>query len=114
MNGEQLGKKIDQLRHHHGYSLQQVADRCEASKSHIWELERGRSKNPTLDMLVKLAACFDMSLPSLLGTDNRDEMLIFGVKLSGLLPSDKKLILDIAKRLNRAAPKANQSGGQDA
>jgi len=33
----------------------EVADAVRASKAHIWEIEQGRSKNPSMDLLSGLA-----------------------------------------------------------
>jgi transcriptional regulator with XRE-family HTH domain len=53
-----VGDRIKELRVRKGDSLQQVADAIGASKAHIWELESNRSKNPSLDLLQKLANHF--------------------------------------------------------
>ena len=49
-----LSTKLKELRARSRESLQQVADAVGVSKAHIWELERGTSKNPGLDLLKKL------------------------------------------------------------
>ena len=56
-----LGGRLKELRVRKGESLQQVADAVSASKPHIWELEAEKSKNPSLDLLTKLAQSFPMS-----------------------------------------------------
>ncbi|QBX38414.1 XRE family transcriptional regulator [Brevundimonas sp. S30B] len=53
-----IGDRIKELRVRKGESLQQVADAIGASKAHIWELESNRSKNPSLDLMQKLAGHF--------------------------------------------------------
>jgi transcriptional regulator with XRE-family HTH domain len=55
------------LREQHDLSLQEVADRAGLSKSHVWELEQGRSKNPTVDTAVRLARAFGVSLDYMTG-----------------------------------------------
>lgn len=50
-------------------SLEEVAIRCKSSKTHIWELEKGRSKNPTLWMLLGLCEALQCSMNSLIGVD---------------------------------------------
>lgn len=45
-----------------GKSLQEVADAVGASKAHIWELERGNSKNPSLELLQSLAKNFSVTI----------------------------------------------------
>ena len=51
-----FGEKIKQLRSDRGESLQVVADAVGISKAHIWELERGRTNNPTVSTVKALAA----------------------------------------------------------
>jgi DNA-binding XRE family transcriptional regulator len=50
-------------------SLDEVAKRAGTSKSHIWELENGRSVNPTIRMLLAVAAALNTSINTLLGAD---------------------------------------------
>ena len=50
-----LSTKLKELRARNRESLQQVADAVGVSKAHIWELERGSSNNPGLELLRKLA-----------------------------------------------------------
>lgn len=61
-----LGDKIKELRTRTGESLQDVADAIGASKAHVWELESNRSKNPSLDMLQKLASHFKTTVAYLI------------------------------------------------
>lgn len=56
-------------RHELGLSLDDVAKRIGSSKSHIWALERRRSKNPTLWMILALCDALQCSLNSLIGMD---------------------------------------------
>lgn len=50
-----LATKLKDLRVKSGQSLQHVADGVGVSKAHIWQLERGDSTNPSLDLLRGLA-----------------------------------------------------------
>ena len=61
-----IGDRIKELRMQKGQSLQQVADAIGASKAHIWEMESNRSKNPSLDLLQKLATHFGTSVAYLI------------------------------------------------
>lgn len=65
--GETIGIRLKQLRKDRKLSLQEVADRAGATKSHIWELEQGRSKNPTIGMAVAIANALGVSLDYLTG-----------------------------------------------
>lgn len=62
-----LGEKIKILRTKKNLSLQEVAEQVGASKAHIWELETGRARNPTLELVTKLAKCFDVGVADLVG-----------------------------------------------
>ncbi|HZL00866.1 MAG TPA: helix-turn-helix transcriptional regulator [Caulobacteraceae bacterium] len=57
-----LRDKILALRSRSRESLQQVADAVGISKAHIWELETGRSENPSLEILKALATHFRVTL----------------------------------------------------
>jgi transcriptional regulator with XRE-family HTH domain len=57
-----LAAKLKRLREKQGQSLQQVADGVGVSKVHIWELEKGSSKNPSLDLLKRLAVHYSVPI----------------------------------------------------
>lgn len=60
-----LGKRLRALRIRREESLQDVADAARMSKSHVWEIERGRNPNPTIGTLLALAAHFDVPIQTL-------------------------------------------------
>lgn len=64
-----LAAKLKELRRKRGESLQKVADAVGVSKAHIWELEKGTSKNPGLDLLTKLSGHFSVSVAFLTDDD---------------------------------------------
>jgi transcriptional regulator with XRE-family HTH domain len=64
-----LGEKLKQLRTKKGQSLQQLADSVGVSKAHIWEMERGGTANPGLELLKKLADHFKVTV-AFLADDN--------------------------------------------
>ena len=57
-----LAHKLKDLRSKKGQSLQQVADAMGVSKAHIWELEVGKSSNPGLGLMKKLADHFSVTI----------------------------------------------------
>ena len=61
-----LGDRIKELRLKSRESLQQVADAIGASKAHVWEIESNRSKNPSIDLLQRLAGHFKTSVAYLI------------------------------------------------
>lgn len=52
-----------------GMSLDAVARRMDSSKAHIWQLESGTSKNPTIWTILGLCEALQCSLNALLGKD---------------------------------------------
>jgi len=91
-----LAAKLKELRLKKNKSLQQVADAVGASKNHIWDLEQGKSKNPSIDLLAKLARCFEVSISDLVGETPVEEAdpQVFAMyrELKDLTPSDRKAI----------------------
>jgi len=67
-----IGDRIKEMRMRKGQSLQQVADAIGASKAHIWELESNRSKNPSIDLLQKLAGHFATTVAYLIEEPEAD------------------------------------------
>jgi transcriptional regulator with XRE-family HTH domain len=67
-----LAERLTELRVGKKASLQVVADAVGVSKPHIWELEKGKTKNPSLELLKKLALYYGVTLDSLVGLDQGD------------------------------------------
>jgi transcriptional regulator with XRE-family HTH domain len=57
-----ISTKLKELRAKKKESLQQVADGVGVSKAHIWDLERGMSSNPGLELLKKLSDHFGVTV----------------------------------------------------
>lgn len=104
-----LASKLKELRLKRGQSLQQVGDAVSVSKAHIWELEKGTSTNPGLELLKKLAAHFHVTV-QYLAEDNEDErdqsslqfFREFGGKLSD---GDWETLRVVAERLKDKSQK---------
>lgn len=62
-----LAERLKALRVRKKKSLQEVADEAGASRAHIWDLETGRAKNPSIELLTNLSRCFDVSIAELVG-----------------------------------------------
>jgi transcriptional regulator with XRE-family HTH domain len=62
-----LPSKLLKLRQETGESLQGVADAVGASRAHVWEVETGRTKNPSFDLIRRLADHFKVSVAWLVG-----------------------------------------------
>jgi transcriptional regulator with XRE-family HTH domain len=99
-----IGARIKELRIRKRESLQQLADAVGASKPHIWELEVEKSKNPSVDLLKKIAEHFNVPVSHLLEEQPSADTRIFGREFQGLSEADKKLFWDMAERLTRKDP----------
>lgn len=64
-----LGARLAELRLKKRKSLQEVADAVGVSKTHIWQMEKGKSENPSTELLKKLAEYFNVSVEFMAGTD---------------------------------------------
>lgn len=92
-----LGAKLNELRMRKGESLQQTADTVGVTKTHIWELEKGKSSNPSADLLRKLADHFKVTVdylidPSREGMTAEDESMVFYRDLKSLDPRDQETL----------------------
>ncbi len=92
-----LGTRLFDLRQKAKVSLQHVADAVGVSKAHIWELEKGRSSNPSFDLVQKLATFFCVKPEELIGLaevpppeDQQVERIHRGMK--GLSERDLRII----------------------
>ncbi|MBL0946455.1 MAG: helix-turn-helix transcriptional regulator [Hydrogenophaga sp.] len=70
-----LGAKLAELRLRKGESLQDVANAVGVSKTHVWQLEKGNSDNPSLDLLKKLAEHFSVPVAYLAGADSETQLV---------------------------------------
>lgn len=64
-----IGAFIASRRAELGLSLEDVARRAGTTKSHVWELEKGRSRNPSVTMALAMCEALQCGLNSLLGVD---------------------------------------------
>lgn len=99
-----LGARLKELRLKKGVSLQMVADVVKASKPHIWELERGNTKNPSLELLTNLANYYGVTVDYLAGMKEKDkdsEYLAFAreAEEKGFSINDLEKLLDLAEHM---------------
>ena len=57
-----LCHRLARLRARSGLSLGKVARRVACSKAHLWELEKGKTSNPSLNLANRLAGLYGVSL----------------------------------------------------
>ncbi|WP_135507621.1 helix-turn-helix domain-containing protein [Roseovarius aestuariivivens] len=107
-----IGDRLFNLRQKSNQSLQQVADAIGISKAHIWELEKGRSKNPSFDLVRKLAGHFGVSIDELVGHAEEPDAASLQIErlhrgLEDLSERDRAVVEDMIKALRARADEAS-------
>lgn len=101
-----LATKLQKLRTAKRESLQDVADAIGASKAHVWELEKGTAKKPSIELVRALAEHFGVSIASLVGeapdeTTDEEQLMVMYRDLKGLDEKDRLVLEDIIKGMKR-------------
>lgn len=65
MPKSKLGARIRKLREARGQSLSAAARDLKLTKAHLWELEMGLARNPTLKTLLALCKEYDITIQEL-------------------------------------------------
>lgn len=99
-----IGSKIRELRTRQRISLQELADAVKASKAHIWDIERGESQNPSLELLKRIADYFKVSISDLVEENPHakgepEELIALYRGLKDLSQEDRETISVLMKRL---------------
>jgi transcriptional regulator with XRE-family HTH domain len=99
-----LADKIKEFRMKKRKSLQEVADAVGVSKAHVWDLETARSKNPSIELLKKLANFFGVGVADLIEENPATEepgSRILGMyrELKDLSERDLDVIQQMVERL---------------
>jgi transcriptional regulator with XRE-family HTH domain len=68
-----FARKLHDLRIAQRLSLQNVADGIGVSKAHVWNLEKGLTGNPSMELVVKLAELFRVRVADLVGDNPNGE-----------------------------------------
>ena len=110
-----LGARLTRLRLEKGESLQQVAEAVGVSKAHVWELEKGRTDNPSMALVTRLADHFGLSLATLVGEnpladDVKGEIGRMFRQAGDLEPEDLVLLDDMMQSLLKRRRKSEASG----
>jgi transcriptional regulator with XRE-family HTH domain len=109
-----LGARLTRLRLEKGESLQQVAEAVGVSKAHVWELEKGRTDNPSMALVTRLADHFGLSLATLVGenplADAKGEIGRMFRQAGDLEPEDLALLDDMMQSLLKRRRKTEASG----
>lgn len=111
-----LSDRLTRLRLERGESLQQVADAVGASKAHIWQLEKGRTDNPSMTLLTNLADHFSLTVAALAGedpaaTDANPRIGRMFRQAGELEPDDLDLLEDMMQSLLRRRKTTETRGG---
>lgn len=107
-----FGAKLHELRIGKAMSLQDVANAVGISKAHVWNLEKGLSENPSMDLLVKLADLFRVRVADLVGEnpgaeDEPPEMVAMFRELKNLDMRDRETIRVLMEQMKRSKDKSD-------
>lgn len=95
--------QLKTLRMKKGASLQEMADAIGISKAHLWDMESGRSSNPSMELLKKLSDYVGVSVGQLVGeepaADAPTEAKAMFRQLTNLGDEDRKLVEGLMKQL---------------
>lgn len=65
-----MSQRAKAIRSERGHSLDRVAKSAGISKTHLWEIEAGRTANPTIGVAQQLARALGVSLHYLIGEND--------------------------------------------
>lgn len=107
-----IGDRLHGLRKASGESLQAVADAVGVSKAHVWELEKKRSKNPSFDLVRKLAKHYGVSVDVLAGEAAQPDAKDVRIdrihrELDELTDRDRSVVEDMIRSLKQRATDAS-------
>ncbi|MBS4179147.1 helix-turn-helix domain-containing protein [Lederbergia citrea] len=71
-----IGKNIYEIRKRRGLTLTELADRAGIAKSYLSNIERNVNKNPSINVVEKIAMVLDVDLKTLIMTENSKETKI--------------------------------------
>lgn len=105
MSEATFGPRLRIFRMKQKLSLQELADKVQASKAHIWDLEQGKTKNPSLALLTQLSRALEVPIKDLVGeteeavTENDAQLAPLFRDLRGLSPDQIGLIRTMTDKL---------------
>jgi transcriptional regulator with XRE-family HTH domain len=105
-----IGARLYGLRQASGESLQAVADAVGVSKAHVWELEKGRSRNPSFDLVRKLAKHYGVSVDVIAGDEDQPDAKEIKVErihrdLDELSDRDRAVVEDMIRFSSNGSPR---------
>lgn len=101
-----LARRLHDLRIAQRRSLQDVADAVGISKAHVWNLEKGTTVNPSMELVVKLADLFRVRVADLVGEnpeaeEQPAEMVALFRDLKSLDERDRETIRMLMEQMKR-------------
>lgn len=117
MADSNFGARLRDFRMKKKLSLQELADTVGASKAHVWDLEQGKTKNPSLGLLTSLSRALDVSIKDLVGESGElsenepKELAPLFRDLRGLTSDQLELIQAMTNKL-REMGDGDKSGGR--
>ena len=106
-----FASKLHDLRARHKLSLQYVADKVGISKAHVFNLEKGITANPSMDLVVKLADLYRVRVADLVGEnpdaeDQPAEMVAMFRDLKDLAEPDRETIRMLMESMKKRREQA--------
>ena len=107
-----FASKLHDLRIAQRLSLQDVANSVGISKAHVFNLEKGITANPSMDLVVKLAELFRVRVADLVGEnpeadDQPAEVVALFRDLKELDPGDRETIKMMMETLKKRREQQN-------
>jgi len=100
--GQVLGSRVKELREGRGWSQRALAQELRVSKSMVAKYEGG-VHTPPVNLLVRLAGLFGVTVDSLLGRDVRDPRLVRClVKIQGMDEGSRVAVVDAIESIVHA------------
>ena len=105
-----FARKLHDLRVANRLSLQDVANSVGISKAHVFNLEKGLTANPSMELVLKLAELFRVRVADLVGEnpegdDQPAEMVSMFRDLTKLDDRDREMIRLMMESMKRAKEK---------
>lgn len=98
-----FGARLRKFRMAKNLSLQQLADKVGASKAHIWDMEQGKTSNPSLGLLTELSRALDIPIKELIGevdaASDEEHLAPLFRDLRGLTPEQLEVVRGLTKSL---------------
>lgn len=67
-----IGKNIAEIRKRRGFTLSQLAERANISKSYLSNIERDLNRNPSLHIIEKISGVLNVDIVTLLNSEDEE------------------------------------------